>query len=62
MVFDGFKGMGVWLSMRGPSRHNMLGLSWAMHVHVLRNVHCIDRSKFVMSCGWLCWLLAFTRA
>ena len=43
MVFDGF-GMGVWLSMEAPSIHNMLGLSWAMHVHVLgRHVHCINR-------------------
>ena len=34
MVFDGFGEMDVWLSMGGPSIHNMPGLSWAMHVHV----------------------------
>jgi hypothetical protein len=30
MVFDGFEGMGVWLSNGVPSINNMLGLSWAM--------------------------------
>ena len=41
IVFDGFGRMGVWLSMGAPSIHNMLGLSWAMHVHVLRrHVQC----------------------
>ena len=35
IVFDRFGGMGIWLSMGGPSINCMLGLSWAMHVHVL---------------------------
>ena len=42
MVFDGFGGMGVWLSIGASSIHNLSGLNWAMHVHVLgRPVHCI---------------------
>ena len=32
MVFDGFWGMDLWLSMGGPSIHNMAGLSQTMHV------------------------------
>ena len=40
---------------RGLSIHNMLGVSWAMHVHVLgRHVHCINHSRIVMSWGLLC--------
>ena len=38
-------GMGVWLSIGTPSRHNMLGLSQAMRVH------CINQSVMVMSWG-----------
>ena len=54
--------MGVWLSIGAPSIHNMLGLSQAMHVHVLgSHVHFIDHSKIVMPWGRLCWLPAFTR-
>ena len=56
MVFDGSGGMGVWLlSMRGPCMHNMLGFSWAMHVHVLRrHMHFINYYGIVMCWGWLC--------
>jgi hypothetical protein len=50
------------MALRGPSTHNMSGLSWAMHAHVVgRHVHCIDHSGVVMSWGQLCWLLTFTR-
>ena len=53
MVFFGFGDGG------GPSINN----SWAMHVHLLdMHAHCINHSKIVMSWGWLCWLLGFTRA
>ena len=39
--------------MRGSSIHNMLGLSQAMHVHVLgRHVHCINHFIIVMSWVW----------
>ena len=58
MVFDGFEDGGMAM-YGGPSIHN----SWAMHVHLLeRHAHCINHSKIVMSWGWLCWLLGFTRA
>ena len=51
-VFNGFGGIGAWPSMRNPSRHNMSGHSWAMHVHVLgRHVHYINQSIMVMSWG-----------
>ena len=49
MVFNGFGAIGVWLSMGGPSRHYMLGLSQTMHVHI------IDHYGIVMSWGHLCW-------
>ena len=61
-VFDGFGGMVVWISMGPPNIHDMLGLSRAMHVHVLGiHVHSITHIGNVMSWGHLCWLLAYTR-
>ena len=48
--------------MGPPNIHNMLGLSRAMHVHVLGiHVHSITHIGNVMSWGHLCWLLAYTR-
>lgn len=45
MVLDAFGGygyIGIWLSMGTPSKHNIVGVNFAMHVHVLeRHVHCI---------------------
>jgi hypothetical protein len=35
MLFDGFRGMTVWLSMEAPSKHNLSGLSQTIHVHLL---------------------------
>ena len=55
MVFDGFGGIGVWLSMGTLSRLNMLGFSHAMHVHYA------NYYRIVMSWGGLCWLPKFTR-
>ena len=47
--FDGFGGIGEWLSMGGPRIHNMSSRSQAMHVYVLgRHVHCINHSKIVI--------------
>ena len=62
MVFDGFKGMRVWLPLGACSIHNLSSLSWAMHVHILgMHVNCNDHSRIVMSWGQLCWLPTFTR-
>lgn len=41
LMFDGYEGMGVWLSMGAPKIHRILSLSRAMHMHVLGGlVHC----------------------
>lgn len=51
-----------YLCTPSPRIHRKLGLNWAMHVDVLeRHVHCIDCFGIVMSWGWLCQLVAFTR-
>ena len=56
--------MGIWLSMGGPSIHNMSGLSSAMHLHVLgRHVHCINHVGIVMlgvGCGGCLHLLWYS--
>ena len=59
LVFDGFGGMCVWLSMWAPSLCNMSVLSRSMHVHV--HVHCIYHSGIVILGGGYvgCW--HFTR-
>jgi hypothetical protein len=49
MVFGGFGGMDMWLSMGFPRTHRMLDLNWAMHVQVLgRHTHCINHPE--LSC------------
>ena len=40
--------MGVWLPMGTARNHNLLGLSWAMDVHVLGGT-CINHSWIMMS-------------
>ena len=40
--------MGVWLPMGTARNHNLLGLSWAMDVHVLGGT-CINHSRIMMS-------------
>ena len=62
MVFDGFGGWVYGYLWRPLVYIICLGLSQAIHVHVVgRHVHCINHSRIVMGWAWLYWLLAFTR-